>query len=303
MPDEQIEQTADSTADSDAGFEQGFNEQRNNGVAAKPEEPKPEVKEPVVEEVPATPEAVETPPEEKPDAFADLKSKFESVESRLSTFEKVTDRLRNVEGHIGNINSQLKTALATAKAVEKSGGQAPTQAQVVQAAADPEKWKRMKEDFPDLAEALDERFASLPKHEAVDVDGIKSQITSDLAQQIAGLKAEAARAKVEAAQARQFAAVDAKHPDWEEAVKSPEFKTWFATQTPEVKALASSPVARDAIQMIDAFKASQVKQPAQQAENAQRLARAVTPRGTPAKPATLNDEDAFESGFKEVRSG
>lgn len=309
MPEEQIEQTADSSVvDSDAGFEAGF-----AGAPATAEPPKstdtPETPAPAAE-VAATPEAPQTP-EQPPEAaetppvseLAGVKAELESIKGRLANVDALPTRLRNVEGHIGNINSQLKTALASAaaKAVEKSGGDAPTQQQIASAVASGPKWKQLKEDFPDWAEASEEREAalearikaSIPPAATVDVNGIKTEVANHLAQYVQNAKSEA----------RELARIDAKHEDWEDTVKTPDFRSWLEKQAPETRALSSSAKAKDAIALLDAFKAS-AKPAANKEQQRQRLERATTPKGVPAAtPASIDDEEAFEDGFKKSASG
>ncbi len=272
--------------ESDAAFAAGFASER--GL------PPPEVK--AEEKTEAKAEEPKQEPEAKAedDPLAGFKAELESMR------EKQDARLRNIEGHIGGLNSQLKTALATAKAVEKTGGEAPSTTQIESAASSSAKWKALKEDFPDWVDAMDGRLAeiqaAIPKANPVDVDGLKAELTTNVTQLVneAGTRA------------RQMARVDAKYEDWEETVKTPEFETWFETQTPEVKALGASAKASDAIRLLDSYEDSRKKTEAgakAKAVNEARLKSAITPKGVPsAQPTSLNDVDAFERGFKKVNS-
>lgn len=51
----------------------------------------------------------------------------------------------------------------------------------------------------------------------------------------------------------EFEAVDRRHPGWGRTVNTPEFKSWYQSQPQAVQALAKSPKAVDAIQMLDMY--------------------------------------------------
>lgn len=277
---QEVEQTQE---DSNAAFDAGFNQTR--GIDAP-------VVEKSVEQVEATPTE-----EVKPPVEPDLKAEIASLREKVSVLDKLPEQLRNIHGHIGNLNSQLRTALATAKAVESTGGEAPTKEQLESASSSTSRWKQLKEDFPDWADALDERFAALqaamPK--AFDPQGLKSELDTTVTQRI----------DQSVATARQLAVVDMKHPDWEETVKTPQFEAWHAKQAPEIQALAKSSSAKDAVRMLDAFKADSakaVKDKQQKDANQARLKAAVTPQGRATPPEkTIDDDAAFDAGFKSVR--
>lgn len=292
------------TADSDAAFTQSFDSTRGT-------EPKPEVKqeEPVEakEPEPETPAATPEVKAEEPDPLRDMKAELESVKARLASVDKIPDRLRNIEGHIGGLTSQLKTAMATAKAVEKAGGEAPTQAQIQKAVVDPERMKALKEDFPDFVDAIEALQGQVAAIKAAPHgDDLEARMGQRLKEAQATAKAEAETlSATKAAEARQLAMLDLKHDGWEETINTPEFGAWFQKQAPDIQALAKSPKARDAIRMLDAFTGDQAKAKEEQHkkdQNAQRLARAAPPKGVQAPAAkTINDDEAFESSFKRTR--
>lgn len=275
--------------DDAAAFESGYAGEPIKPSAAEAEPPKEEVEPPK-----------EEPPKEEAPPW---KAEFDSVREQLAGLQKLAERVRNTEGHIGNITSQLKTVKAQAAAVTSAGGEAPTAAQIEQAVLSPEKLKALEEDYPDIAEpikqlqaALSATRAELAKRPQFDGESIKTEITGSVAQQIAEARDQART------EARNLALVDFKHPGWEESVQSPEFQTWYGKQAPEVQALAQSPKAQDAIAMLDAFaaaKAKAEKDKQQKEANERRLRGAVQPKGQPAAtPTTLTDEEAFELGYK-----
>lgn len=300
----QVEQVApeSNAAQEAADFEKGFNQARG---LSPPAEVKP------VETAPKT-EAAEEPPkveEEKTEAPKEevppWKAEFDSVR------EKLEHRLRNAEGHIGNLTSQLKTAKEAAKAqavaVTSAGGEAPTAAQIEQAVLSPEKLKALEEDYPDIAEPIKQlqaavlrQQAELAKRPQFDGESMKTEITGSVEARIAAAESQVAAAE-------EFAYVRLKHPGWKKTVQTEEFRSWYEQQAPEVKALASSANGDDAVSMLDRFEdhRKKARAAAEKAEaNKQRLARAETPRGVPTPPATTPSEtEAFERGFNKVRSG
>lgn len=302
VTEQAVEQTQEQQrVESDAAFAAGHAEARGE-PPAKPEPKEPEAK---TEEAPAKEEAKPQGQAEAKadDPFAGVKAELESMRTKLGVVDQLDHRFKSFEGRIHKIGSAVE-ALAAAKAAASTVAEAPSQAQMKEAIADPVKWKQAKEDFPDWAEAVEERLAqeraALPQPQTVDVNGIKTQITSDVAPLIEAAKAQARD------EARVLALVDAKHEGWEETIQTPEFEAWFQKQAPDVQALARSPKARDAIRMLDAYAEDKKKADAERLkkeQQAERLARATTPKGVPAQPSTLNDADAFESGYKSVRGG
>jgi hypothetical protein len=87
------------------------------------------------------------------------------------------------------------------------------------------------------------------------------------------------------------ARIEGKHDDWETTVNTPEFANWFSVQTPETRALAGSPAAKDAIRMLDMFQSAKAKPASEikQERGARLAAAAVTRPGQVAPPKTLDD--------------
>jgi hypothetical protein len=270
------ETSPEATAESDAAFEAGFAETRGQPAAKsapKAEEPAKDAKaEPVKEAATEPAKAVAAP------AKTPLEAAVDALDHRFKSFE----------GRLGKITTTLETLAAgkaAATTVSAAGGDAPTQAQVQDAAKSSDRWKRLTEDFPDWAEAIDERFAAIPQAKEVDLSGIKT----DFSKQLADAKTEA----------RQLARIDAKHEGWEETVNTDEFKAWLTKQAPEKQALAKSDKAKDAITLLDDFKAAGKKD---KEANDKRLKSAIPAKGVVTTPQpSINDDDAFESGFKAVR--
>lgn len=166
-----------------------------------------------------------------------LMDKIAGLETMLS---QVTQRLRNAEGHIGGLGSQLKQQQQVAAQVTAKGGDAPTATEIRDAQKNPEAMARLKADYPEFADAmesaLNERLSSL-EHQ------LKQQLQQQPAQP--GVTAE------EIAQLRSEMYVEVKHPGWQDRVRTPEFMGWLQRQPREVQMLAASESPQDAVRLLD----------------------------------------------------
>lgn len=233
-----------------------------------------------------------------------VRTELEALRGAVSKVEKIPDRLRNIEGHIGGLTAttrELKAALDSARtAATAAGARAPTDAEVKQATRNPDLWKQLKEDFPVWAEAIEPeladlraQMAALPKPQPVDVAALKGEVTKDMQPLI-----DAA-----VAYGRGMARIDRKHgDDWEQLVKAPEFDAWFKTQPADVQALSSSRVPKDAERLLDLYGDHRKKQ-AEKAGRNKRLDAVTQPRGTAAVTPMTSDDEAFEAGYQQARGG
>lgn len=167
-----------------------------------------------------------------------LMDKIAGLESMLT---QVTQRLRNAEGHIGGLGSQLKQSLQAAQQVTAKGGEAPTATEIRDAQKSPEAMARLKADYPEFADAmesaLNERLSSL-----------ENQLKQQLQQQ---QPAQPTVTPQEIAQLRSEMFVEVKHPGWQERVRTPEFVGWLQRQPREVQMLAASESPQDAVRLLD----------------------------------------------------
>lgn len=187
-------------------------------------------------------------PEAKVEPVVDPSTgKFDEIIARIDKFDA---RVRNVEGHIGGLTSQQKAFQETLQAAQQAAAKvtnAPTAAEVKDAAASPELWTALKADFPEWAAAtealLDSRLSSLPA--ALDPDAVQKIVS----EQVKG-QTEAVRGEII------DSALDAVFPGWKDEVKTEPFGKWLEAQSTEVKALAESPKVGDAARMLRLYEAS-----------------------------------------------
>jgi hypothetical protein len=165
-----------------------------------------------------------------------LMDKISGLESMLG---QVTQRLRNAEGHIGGLNSQLKQQVQTAQQVTARGGEAPSAGEIRAAQANPEKMNALKRDYPEFADAmesaLNERLSAMEQRLATQQQPAQQPGVS--AEEIASLRSEMA--------------VEIRHPGWKDRVQTPEFVGWLQRQPREVQMLAASDSPQDAVRLLD----------------------------------------------------
>lgn len=164
-----------------------------------------------------------------------LLDKISGLETMLS---QVTQRLRNAEGHIGGLGSQLKQQQQVAAQVVAKGGDAPSAGEIRAAQSNPEKMEALKRDYPEFAEAmesaLNERLSMLEQKIAQQQQPAQAAVTP---QDIAKLRSEVT--------------VEVAHPGWQSRVQTSEFMGWLQRQPREVQLLAASESPQDAIRLLD----------------------------------------------------
>ena len=160
---------------------------------------------------------------------------FDKIAGLESMLTQVTQRLRNAEGHIGGLGSQLKQQLQAAQQVTSKGGDAPTAGEIRQAQQSPKAMESLKRDYPEFAEAME---AALTEQ----MQAMKAAMPQPQAQ---GVTPD------EFARMRSEMAVEIRHPGWQDRVRTPEFMGWMQRQPREVQMLAASDSPQDAVRLLD----------------------------------------------------
>ena len=246
-------------------------------MATAPEEP-PLEDEPVAEEA--------APSEEPEDPLASLpeavRAKLAQIDELATANAQLLHHVKTAEGRVAAMQREFQQARMAQQQVAPQ--EAPSQGQIANAAKNPEKWEQLKEDFPEWAGAMEEYVAS-------QLGSVRPQQGLDPEQVAAFVQQQVDLTKAEMRQAIEEARVDGKYENWKDTVNTLEFTQWFTVQPPEVRSLANSDSARDAIRMLDMFhetkkrSASDIKQ-----ERGQRLAAAATTRpGQTPPPKSLDD--------------
>lgn len=173
------------------------------------------------------------------DAATETPPKVEEPEDRVAKLESLVSGLaENVKTFTGRV-SQMQSELAKAAVAQRAVQDAPSDNEIKAASKSQEKWDRLKTDFPEWAEAIEERLGATRPAAApqVDPNALREELREQLRMEL------------------QHELIADKHPGWGEAVKTAEFSTWLQAQPAEMQALTSSEKARDAIRLLDAFQA------------------------------------------------
>jgi hypothetical protein len=177
-----------------------------------------------------------------------LMDKIAGLEQMLG---QVTTRLRNAEGHIGGLGSQLKQQVQAAQQVTAKGGEAPTAGEIRAAQQNPAAMEDLKRDYPEFAtameSALNERLQQL-----------EQRFQAQAPAQQAGVQ------QTDITRLRAEIQVDVQHPGWQETVQTPEFVGWLTRQPREVQMLAASDSPQDAVRLLDLHEEATTQGPSQQ---------------------------------------
>lgn len=172
--------------------------------------------------------------EETQSSESALMDKISGLETMLG---QVTQRLRNAEGHIGGLGSQMKQQLQTAQQVSSKGGEAPSAGEIRAAQTNPRAMESLKRDYPEFAEAME---AALNEQ----MQAIRASMPQAQQQQPGVTPEEFARMRNEMA-------VEIRHPGWQDRVRTSEFVGWIQRQPREVQMLATSESPQDAVRLLD----------------------------------------------------
>lgn len=221
------------------------------------------------------PQAKEQPASQDHDDVQIYRDKIAGLETMV---QQLSGRVRNAEGHIGGLSSQLKQQVQAAQAVQARGGDAPSATELRQAQADPESFKRLKEDYPEFAAALEPALDHLVKSE---LQKIKASLTP----------VEQAQVDVVALTdgIRRELTVEVRHPGWKKDVKTPEFTGWLQRAPREVQMLAGSDDPDDAVRLLDLYKAPRQKQVTTQNAGIQAAAALPTGRSSGVRQKSVDD--------------
>lgn len=197
----------------------------------------PEVTPAATPESAAPAEQADAVPQTPTPAAQELLDKISGLESMLT---QVTGRLRNAEGHIGNLNGQLKQQLAAASQATSRGADAPSAEQIREAQGSAQAMETLKKDYPEFGSALE--AALLETRRDLEKRIAASQAAAPTAPAVTQADIESLRGELQ---------VEQQHPGWKERVKTPEFRGWMERQPPEVQMLAQSDNTAHAIRLLD----------------------------------------------------
>ena len=233
------------------------------------------------------PEQAQIEPEQPEDPLAGLspavRAKLAQIDDLATANAQLLHHVKTTEGRVAAMQREAQQARQAAMQ------EAPTQTAIASAAKNPEKWEQLKQDFPEWAGAMEEYVASKL--------GVSSQQQSLSPEAVAQfVQQEVANTKAEMGRLMEEARIEGKYENWRDTINTTEFAQWFTVQTPETRALADSPAAKDAIKMLDLFSTAQTRSAGDiKQERGARLAAAATTRtGQTPPPKTLGDMSPAE---------
>lgn len=250
-PDENTStEEAQSDSDAEASLAAGY-QRATKGEAPAPE-PAPE-------------------PEYTPEQIKEAFEKLSALETEVASRKARDDKVNGALGFLTNAVRELKA----------QPGRQP-------AKLNADSFKKLKEAYPELAEALSEDLGEVIGGGSVDEEAIANKAAERAAETVK--KAELDRLSDD-------------HPDWRDVVKSEGFAKFRAAWTPELQEkFDSSWNASFVGKRITEFKEAQAKAQAQANASERNLRRSIPARGvTVAHTANLSDEERFARGFKRAR--
>lgn len=253
--------------DEEAGFAAGFSGEEPTAATPEAAAGQPQ-EEKQVEEV-----KQEAATEPTPALTAEDIAAFRAAATELTTLK---GQLRDAHGRIGALNDLVKQT----REQKKEEAKPPTLTAV--------ELKRMKEQYPELAESLTADIGELMATIAKPQD--KEEVSRLVREQVAELSF---------AERKQM--LSDEHPDWEDIKKGEDLWKWIATlPADEAQAFQNSANPLYVAKKLTAFKAWRDGATKAKDDSQERLEAALTPRGVPrTSKSTISDEEAMLKGFAE----
>lgn len=271
MSTEELESQAAPEAASGDEFETAFAEFANTEAPAEEsvEDETPEPEAPADESEPG--QADPSPSVEE--LMAELERTRKSAQDFEHRFKSEVGRQAAYQRQINELKTQLQASPNPTKAEQRRLS---------------ERMEKIAEDFPELAQAFQEEL-----EEAIGT--VRKEVDSHL-QPIRQREQEAHYQLEEQRVAEAY-------PDFQDIVRSTEFQSWFSEQPEAVRNLATSPLAQDALAVLDYYTGGTRfrQEPNAQVQQVQARRQAAMQRNTSVRstaPAPVTDApDDFESAF------
>lgn len=220
--------------------------------------------------------------------------------TQLKQNKDLTDRIVALEQKLADREKAAQTARPQEGPMPEDVAE-----DVAKAAADPESWREWQENYPEWAKPINDlltaRMATV-KGQGPSVDPatlreqIRNEVLADVRNEQEQERARSYQESVDQAYQRTIQAVEQAHPGWKQLQATPDFRQWRDSQPPEIRVLAESYEAVDAIEMLNLYKrdkgitgktSDQLRQ-----EREQRLQRSALPDTRTASGARVVIEEA-----------
>lgn len=219
-----------------------------------------------------------------PDPTDEIKQILEKLGGFESLVTKLTNTVSEQTGRVGAIQRELAQARSAASVVTR----APNAQAVAAASKSLVKWEQLKTDFPDWAEAIEERVGVVAAPDSgPDIAALQAQLQAEV-----GSIRQAVTMGIEEAK------IYGAHRSWKSEVASEPFAAWFQTLPAEDQAVYNSTSGDDVIRILDKWSDHKVNSRRDvRAERSQILQNAVAPRrgAAPASidPSTMTPEQVW----------
>jgi hypothetical protein len=211
----------------------------------------------------------------------ELKAALSKVDDLKALVGNLQHQVRSSDGRVQTLAKELQSA----KQATQSVARAPNDQSVRAAAKTPEKWAKLKDEFPEWGDAVESLVDTLRVEQpTVDLTPMQTEIQN----QINGIVQQFSRAVEEA---KLFGA----YKNYKTTVNSEEFVGWWKQQPGDIQALTASQSAEDAIRALDMFEEHKTK--ARDAsrnvtqERGARLQAAAAPAKRTAAPPPKDDRE------------
>lgn len=189
------------------------------------------------------------PKKEEEDIYAGMS---DTAKERMQAMEAenkdLNHRLSSDAGRVSGLQRKINGMEKEIQGIRKgdTAGEQPDNKQIAEAmGGTDEEWETFKEDYPEVAKAIDSRLDKAGQATQETIDSTLTPIKES--QEKAALK--------EVADATQASAdvVSETYPKWTEAVQEPEFALWLDSQPPGVQSLTESDDPQDASALIGLY--------------------------------------------------
>jgi chromosome segregation ATPase len=242
--------------------------------------------------------------QDEPEAATEEQPGDNDLAQRLAALEAENEKLKHSEasqrGRLGAYQRQINQLQSQLQQTQNTpGNDSKSDEQKRQEAADAagvKDWEALKEDFPEVAKALDARLESEKRQIEQD-----RQRQAQLEQQIAELQSAVQPIQQQAQDQylkTQVDALSARHPDWREVVSAPAFAEWLNQQPESLRRLTESNDAAEAAALMDLYK-SQNGQAVESDSADKRQERLASAQSVPRRGSTPKQgvPDEFEAAF------
>ena len=228
-------------------------------------------------------------PEVSPDPWAGVNPALrQTLESLNSTIAPLSERLKQAERRIGAIQNDYS---AWKKDVEEKVN-APSQEEIAAAAQDEKDWKALEEEYPDWTEAVSKKLSQIQDEHERETQAALEQIESLKAQ----MQSESQqKGQIDETLERRLLGI--RYPKYREIIQTKDYQQWLAVQPQDIIQKTFSPVAEDAIAVLDAFMEAKETISPKKDNKQQRLQEAVLPEGHEAIPPK-SEEDMTDTEFR-----